>query len=200
MSRQPDFRELIGGEEVPAEELERLRRVHDLLVAAGPPPDLPERLARAPRRHARIVALPRPRLRTVLGLAAAAAVAVGFGIGFAVGNSGGYSTSFSVPMHGLGRLAAASASIDVGPLDAGGNWPLRVTVRGLPTLPANGWYALYLTKKGMPAVTCGTFRTSGGVTRVRLTAPYRLTEYDGWIITAHRPGQPNQLLLKTSRA
>ena len=36
----PNFDDLIG-EDVPAWERERLRRAHDLLVAAGPPPELP---------------------------------------------------------------------------------------------------------------------------------------------------------------
>ena len=35
----PDFRELVGDEGTP-EELALLRRAHDLLVAAGPPPEL----------------------------------------------------------------------------------------------------------------------------------------------------------------
>ena len=39
MSRPPDFDELVGNVEEP-DERERLRRVHELLVEAGPPPDL----------------------------------------------------------------------------------------------------------------------------------------------------------------
>ena len=40
MTREPDFNEFVG-EDVPAEERERLRRAHDLLLAAGPMPELP---------------------------------------------------------------------------------------------------------------------------------------------------------------
>src|ERR671936_1903421 len=39
MTRPPDFDELVGPD-AEAGERERLRRLHDLLVAAGPPPDL----------------------------------------------------------------------------------------------------------------------------------------------------------------
>src|SRR5262249_36852154 len=45
--KEPDFRELVGDEGTP-EELAKLRRAHDLLVAAGPPPELSPRLAEAP--------------------------------------------------------------------------------------------------------------------------------------------------------
>ena len=192
----PDFRELVGEEGTP-EELERLRRVHDLLVAAEPPPALTRRVRHAPRMRARVVTLPRPRLQAAIGFAAAAAVALGFGIGYAVGNGGGFSTNVTRPMHGLGRFALASASIEIGRHDTGGNWPLRMVVRGLPALPRGGWYELYLTKHGKPDATCGTFRVSGNVTSVRLNAPYNFGEYDGWVVTSHVRGQHDRVLLTT---
>jgi hypothetical protein len=192
----PDFRELVG-DEGPSEELERLERVHDLLVAAGPPPQLSRRLRRAPRLRARLVALPRPRLQAALGLAAAAAIALGFGIGYVVRGGGGFSSAFTRPMHGVGQLASASAAIEIGKRDASGNWQLEMVTRGLPVLPKNGWYELLLTKHGKPEATCGTFKVSGGVSRVRLNAPYDFTEYDGWVVTAHLPGRPNRVLLTT---
>lgn len=191
MTDGPDFRELVGEEGTP-EELERLRRVHDLLVAAGPPPELD---APAPRR--RLALLPRPRLQAALGLAAAAAIALGFGIGYAVGSGGGFSSNFARPMHGVGSLASASASIEIGTRDASGNWPLLMVVHGLPVLPHGGWYELYLTKHGKPDATCGTFKASGAVTRVRLNAPYNFSEYDGWVVTAHVPGQTDRVRLTT---
>src|SRR5947207_1389298 len=55
MTKAPEFRELVGDEGTP-EELERLRRVHELLVAAGPPPELPQSLAHAPRMGRRAIA------------------------------------------------------------------------------------------------------------------------------------------------
>jgi hypothetical protein len=136
-------------------------------------------------------------VQAMLGLAAAAAIALGFGIGYSVRSGGGFSASFTRPMHGVGQLAAANASIEIGKRDASGNWPLRMVVRGLPALPRGGWYELYLTKKGKPHVTCGTFKTAGGVANVRLTAPYDLRAYDGWIVTAHVPGARDRVLLST---
>ena len=53
----PDFFDLVGDEGTP-EELERLRRAHDLLVAAGPPPELSPRLAEAPSGIGRTSRLP----------------------------------------------------------------------------------------------------------------------------------------------
>ena len=65
MTRPPDFDDLLGPETQGAER-ERLRRVHELLVEAGPPPEIaPEiesptlgmTLARRPRRRLRGAAL-----------------------------------------------------------------------------------------------------------------------------------------------
>ena len=67
----PDFFDLVGDEGTP-EELERLRRAHDLLVAAGPPPELSPRLAEAPLGIGRTSRLPRRRRGAVLVLAAGA--------------------------------------------------------------------------------------------------------------------------------
>jgi hypothetical protein len=194
----PEFRDLVGEEGTP-EELERLRRVHDLLVSVEPPPELPRSLAKPPRSATplRVLRL-RPRVAAVAGLAAAAAIAIGFGIGYGVrGGGGGFSAAHVVPMHGLGRDAAAKAWIAIGNRDSDGNWALEMTVRKLPALPNGGWYELYLTKKGKPNVTCGTFRTGAALVRVRLTAPYDLREYDGWIVTAHVPGEHDRVLMTT---
>jgi hypothetical protein len=192
----PDFRELVGDEGTP-QELERLERVHELLVAAGPPPQLSRRLRRPPRVGARVIALPRRRVQAALAVAAAAAIAAGFGIGYGARGGGGFSTAFSRPMHGVGPVAAATASIEIGKVDAAGNWPLEMVTRGLPALPKDGWYELLLTKHGKPSASCGTFRVDGGVGRVRLNAPYDLREYDGWIVTAHVPGSRGRTLLTT---
>ena len=54
MSRPPHFGDLVGNDLSPAER-ERLERVHDMLVAAGPPPELPQGSL---RHHGRRVAWP----------------------------------------------------------------------------------------------------------------------------------------------
>ena len=186
----PDFHDLVGDEGTP-EELKRLRRVHDLLVAAGPPPELPPRLADAPgpgRSPALVAWLPRRRLEAAL-VAAAAVIAIAFAAGYLVGGRGpGFQAAHTVTMHGVGRVAAA-ASIEVGKKDAQGNWPLLVKVRGLRPLPPGGYYVLYLTKNGKPKASCGTFTVGGKLTTVRLSVPYQLWHYDGWVVEAYEPGK-----------
>jgi hypothetical protein len=204
--RTPDFDELVGGER-PADdrERERLRRVHDLLLEAGPPaelspeveagPDLtiPFRVRRSRRRTW--------RRATALLAAALAGLAVFFG-GYLVGNRGsGFDAAFVVQMRGTGEAPKASASLAVARPDAVGNWPMRVTVVGLPELPRGGYYVLYLTRNGRPIAPCGIFRTQGPATSFRANAPYRRGEIDGWIVTRQGPGQrgPGPTVLRTKR-
>ncbi len=188
--KRPDLRDVVG-QDVPPEELERLQRVHDLLLAAGPPPELPPALAEPPAGRARLGFLPRRRLGAALLLAAALAAAV-FGAGYLAGHrgGGGFSATFAVSMHGTAAAPQALASIQVGHRDRSGNWPLLVRVRGLRPLPKGDYYELFLTRGHRPAVSCGTFATHSGTTTVRLNAPYRLKSYDGWVVTAGGPGQP----------
>jgi len=195
MTRQPELRELVD-DDGPPEELERLRRVHDLLLAAGPPPDLPRAIASAPSLRGRVVALPR-RWRGALASAAAAAVfGLAFGLGYMLGGNDSFATKHRVAMRPVGS-SRASGLIDIGNRDAGGNWQLKVVVRGLPRLPTGSWYVLYLTKHGRAVVSCGTFNSSGPVTRVRMSAPYEFGEYDGWVVTAHMRGEPDRVLMTT---
>ena len=195
----PDFDELFTGDDAAPEELAELRTVHELLLSASPPPSLPARLARAPRvgRPERRW-LPRRRWRATLAFVAAAATAAAFALGYNLGGTAGFQPQFSRTMYGLAPVASARATIDVGRRDPSGNWPLRMTVRGLPPLPRHAWYQLYLTKKGEPSVLCGVFQTRrGSVTHVQLNAPDDLKEYSGWIVTAHVPGRVAHPLLAT---
>ena len=203
MSRPPDFRELVGDEGTP-EELEKLRRAHELLIAAGPPPELSPRLAEPPRapgqerRRAH-----RWRTRVAFGLATAVAGAA-FGVGYLVANHGPaeFLDSRSLEMHGVGQLAAAHASLAVGEHDAAGNYPLEMTVRGLPRAPDGGWYELLLSKHGRPTLSCGTFATAGQRVTVRLSVPYELTDFptlfDGWVVTLHVPDQKHVPVVMTT--
>jgi hypothetical protein len=205
MSPSPDFTELVGEGGSP-EELERLRRVHDLLVQAGPPPELSPELERAPAPppSAPVIALARRRPAAAFGVAAAAALAA-LVIGYVVGARGeGFDTAFSVPMHGVAPVPAARAQVKIGELDPAGNWPVVFTVSGLPKLPADGWYELYLTKRGKIKESCGTFIVEGldAETTVRLNVPYKLRGYSGWVITAHNPHYPHsqdRVLLRTDK-
>jgi hypothetical protein len=185
----PDFDELIGDDLAPAERA-RLKRVHELLIAAGPPPELPPHLATAPPEpRAKVIPIPRGRWRTV-GFAAAATLLIAFAAGWLIGSrNGADQIQRTVAMNGAN---GAHASLVVFEADAAGNWPMRMTVTGLPKLPHGGTYTLWLTKKGKLESTCGTFVVEEGTTKVRLNAPYRLKEYSGWVVV--RSGTTRPLL------
>jgi len=199
----PEFDELIG-EEVAGGERERLRSVHDLLVAAGPPPELSPALAEPPEVGGATVSLFPRRRRTTLLLIAAALAAAAFGGGYFAGGHGrGSRSAFesvgAVQMHGTDAAPNALATIELGDVDRAGNWPMLVTVQGLPQLERGAYYELYLTRHGRIAAPCGTFTVHPGTTKVRLNAPYKLSRYDGWVVTKHVAGRPesSQALLTT---
>lgn len=184
------------------EELARLRRAHDALLAAGPPPELPQRLSQPPRVARRVALLAGGRRRLTLALAAALTAAA-FGVGFFLGNRGDeFPQSRAVAMRGLGATENASARIVLGEPDSVGNWPMLLRVRGLKPLE-KGWYELYLTKDGKKIAPCGPFAVKeSGTTEVRMSVPYELDRYDGWVIVAydvetHETGPP---LLTTENA
>lgn len=195
MTNEPDFHELVGDEGRP-EELDKLRRVHELLVAAGPPPELSPRVANPPEvEESKVLEFKRRRPATLL-LAGVAAAAAAFVIGYAVGN---HHSSFSaigppIPMHGIAQARAARADIKIGSHDTGGNYPLEMTVQGLAKLPKGGWYELLLSKGGKPTLPCGDFAVDDTQTTVRLSVPYDFSDlrahkaFDGWVVVAHRPG------------
>jgi hypothetical protein len=196
-----DVSELVG-DEVAGDELERLQRVHDLLLAAGPPAELPPHLAEPPAPEARLLRLvPRSRVRVALLLAAGLAAAA-FAGGFLVGHSSAsFDTEFTAPMVGTAAARASTAAIKIGHMDDSGNWPLLMQVRGLPELPAGRHYELYLSRKGKPVASCGTFRVHGGTTTVRLNAPYRLKRFDGWVVVERELGheERGEILMRTPR-
>jgi hypothetical protein len=197
--KPPNLRELLG-DDVPRDELQRLGRVHELLVRAGPPPELPSELADPPQPEGAVALLPRHRWRTLAALAAALALAA-FGAGWLAASSGDSDEAafpaidFRVPMHGTRAAPNAVASIAVAERDEAGNWPLAMTVRGLPDLRDGEEYELWLTKDGKLAALCGPFRTDGDNVAY-LNAPYRLRSYDGWVVT--RAGD-KRFLLKTTK-
>jgi hypothetical protein len=81
--RAPDFDDLIG-RDVPDEERARLLRAHQLLVEAGPPPELSPELDSVPWPEESQMPLLKPRQHHRLLLAAAIATAIG--IGFVLGH------------------------------------------------------------------------------------------------------------------
>jgi hypothetical protein len=189
-STGPEFRDIVGDDLAPDEEAQ-LRRVHELLLAAGPPPELPPALAEPPREQsAKVIGFPVRRRLGVAAVLAAALAAAAFGGGYLLGDRGSGWTSEGAPIAMHGASPAQLASIRLAPKDSAGNWPLLLRVKGLPELPKGGYYELLLTKNGKFGPSCGTFRVHGNVTEVVLNAPYRLKAWDGWVVVAHRTGKP----------
>ena len=184
-TRPPDFEELVGNELEPAER-DRLHRVHDLLVAAGPPPNLSIELD-SPPADATVHVLPRRRRGVVAALAAAlatfAAILV-FAVGYLAGGRGDDPGTFDVlGMTGVGQAQDASATIEIFDVDELGNWPMRLEVRGLQPSSGGRLYELWLTKDGRLAAPCGRFfAEEDGLTVIPLNAPYRLTDFDEWVV------------------
>ena len=181
--RTPDFDELVGPEVV-GEERAQMRRAHDLLIAAGPPAELPATLEPSPVR-----AFPRRRAAALL-LAAALATALFAGGWFARGEEESFDVRRVVPMRATAKATGASALIKLGHPDATGNWQMILVVRGLEPLPEDGYYELLLTKDGKPVATCGSFKVKlSGETTVRLGASYKLGEFDGWVVRPYIHGR-----------
>ena len=179
-TRPPDFDDLVGAE-VDQRERDRLRRVHELLVEAGPPPELSRTstpLIGAPVASTR----PTRRRRALLALAAAIGAAAIFGLGLVVADGGDPSAERVVAMSGP---SGASASLEIFELDDAGNWPMLIDVQGLPPASDGSLYELWLTKDGELAALCGKFLTDPeGRSVVPMNAPWRLDEFDGWVVVA----------------
>lgn len=207
--RPPDLGDLVG-EDVSGQELDQLRRVHDLVLAAGPLPELPPSLQHPPvveddRRDASAAFALIPRKSGRLLTFAAALAVMTLVIGYIIGHRhGDFKTDFTVRMTGTPAAPHAVGLVRVAPIDSVGNWPLELQVIGLKPLPKGGYYTLYLTRHHKPAASCGTFRVHDGQTVVRLNAPYNFRKYDknGWVVVAHGPGEPKPgpIVLKASRS
>jgi hypothetical protein len=187
----PDLRELVG-EDVPDDELRRLAHADALLRSVpGPPAELPASLTRTVASIAQPRASLWTRRRVAGALALAAAIAaVFFAFGTLAGGGGDFDERAAIPME-VGDVASeASATIRVGNPDDSGNWPLRLEVEGLEPLPKGGYYLLWLAKNGDFGVACGSFRVGDGETVAQWDVSYRLADYDEWVVTAYRPGEP----------
>jgi hypothetical protein len=195
VSETPDFRELVGGDLTPEEELE-LARVDQLLRSVpAPAAEVPGSLTHAVERIGTATPLwTRRRLVAAVALAAALG-ALFFGVGRWADN--GFDTRATVPMQAAKGAPQASALIKLGSRDeATGNWKLQLVVEGLPHLGGGRYYVLWLAKDGEYAGTCGTFDVNGRTT-VDMTASYDLSEYDAWVISEARADAPWLLTAKT---
>jgi hypothetical protein len=176
----PDFDELVGNDLDP-EERARLERVHHLLVAAGPPPE--------PAAAAVVELRPQRRRGALLAVAAAIAIAA-LAVGGAVAHGPGGGVEH-VTMEGTPAAADASASLTVFAIDDAGNWPMELKVEGLAPSPPDRPFELWLTRAGELKALCGAFLTDeSGRATVPLNAPYRFSEYDGWVVVEEGSKQP----------
>ncbi|HWG55541.1 MAG TPA: hypothetical protein VNT58_03365 [Gaiellaceae bacterium] len=206
------FEDLVDDPRLGAEERERLRRMHDLLLAVGPPPEAPAHLE--PPVEADVVAL-RPRRRPLLLLAATVALAAAAGGGYLAGRDAPNeaaappATTVAPPattapttttppparvplvaMRGVGAAAAASATVEILPRADSGDYPVRLRVKGLP---ANETFEMWVVDDdGELDTLCGTFRTTGAITDAVITAPYEMRTRDEWVVV--RPGTTEPLL------
>jgi hypothetical protein len=191
VNRTPNLDELVGADTTGSER-ERLQHVHDLLLEAGPPPELSPELEAGPNlkmtvgKRRRVV-----KQRALLLLAASLALLLIFLGGYAVGNHGGTdksTTAVTLQLSGTSAVPrGVRASLEVWHR-RDGNWPMTLTAVGLPKLPPHNYYEVYLIRDGQLSGSCGTFRvtnTHRAVT-VSLNSPYTLEKGDSWIVT--RPG------------
>jgi hypothetical protein len=188
MTQGPDFDELVGAD-LDAPERDRLLRVHELLVAAGPPPDL--RLGEVGQPAVEPVRLS-SRRRRVAALGLAAALAVAFAAGLVIGDRRDNSGTFEVvTMTGTAYTTGVSARLTIFDADEAGNWPMELMVAGLTPSSERRPYELWLTKGGKLEALCGSFLAEpDGTTVVPMNAPYRLSQFDGWVVVAEGSKSP----------
>ena len=188
MREPPELSELVG-DDLPPDERRRLERVDALLRSVpGPPAEVPGALTSSVHRLAGVAPL-WTRRRAVLAVALAAALsALFFGIGlWASGDD--FEAVRTVELRPTENATGAAGVIRLGRRDdETGNWELVVEVSGLRPLPEGGYYDLWLAKDREYAGACGTFNVGpDGRARVRMTASYRLSEFDSWVVTAIVP-------------
>jgi hypothetical protein len=198
MTQPPDFDQLIGAD-VEGAERARLRNVHTLLVQAGPPPEISPTIE-APTLGMTMGRRARPVRRRVMLLAAAISIiALAFLAGYISANSGGGTTGHVLKLTGTPAAPSAFASLQIEPHDAAGNWPMNLSVKGLPTLKGHWYYEVYLMRNGKPYAPCGSFKVAAGrATVVQLNAPYRLRHGDSWVVTKQSPDSrtPGKVVLR----
>jgi hypothetical protein len=188
----PRFDDLIEADVSDAER-SRLQHVHDLLVAAGPPPELSPRLEAGPTLAMTLSRPAKPRGRRIALLAATIAIlAVAFVLGYVAGNRGGglASAQTTMQLSGTHAAPAALAALKILPADTSGNWPMKLTATGLPKLGRDGYYEVFLVRNGKIYAPCGSFISKGNTRSIDVTlnAPYDLQPNDTWIVTKQKRG------------
>jgi hypothetical protein len=202
-----NFEDLVDLTDLSDEDEGRLRRVHQMLVAAGPPADLPIDLSTPTAvGGGEVVSLAqhRSRRRPVAALLIAATVAVAcFGGGYLLATQASGKSAIDVvrvvPMQGVQQNSFASLS--VGASDQNGNWPIQLTVNGLPQLQDKESYYLMVWQNGKPVSFCGAFEVADhGSTTVTFNVAYKITKDTHWVVTRMAPGAkfPGHVVMTTS--
>lgn len=131
----------------------------------------------------------------LLLLAAALSIAAVFVSGYAVGDHRGGSAPRNavvrtLALSGTSVAPHARARLEVWPA-RGGNWPLTLSVMGLPKLPPHTYYEVDLVHGGKPWESCGTFRITSAAHAVTLTlnAPRAFRKGDSWVVTRQALGR-----------
>ena len=182
MNRRPEFDELVDEVEDRAERA-RLERVHELLAATPPPPELSPLLQTPPPASPRDLPWQRPRAMRPRFALVGAALLTAFLVGYLSAGPGSSEDAVkytrTIELEGQGDDHGA---IGLGTRDERGNWPMIVSVWGLDHLSGGDYYTLALTREGKPVVTCGTFNVAGDQTSVKMVAAYNLDRFDGWVV------------------
>ena len=142
----------------------------------------------------------------MLLLAAALAVVVVFVAGYTMGGGGGGGAKsqpkvLAQELRGTALVPHAQGTLEVWNSEDGHNWPMTLTVVGLPQLPPRSFYEVYLFRHGRIGGSCGLFRvgnSSQDPVTVTLSSPYELQSGDSWVVT--RPGrrgaEPGPMVLR----
>jgi hypothetical protein len=185
----PRFDDVID-DAVTGAERERLRNVHELLVQAGPPEELPPHLEAGPTLAMTLSRERKPTRRRVALLAGTIALlAAAFLLGYLAGNrGGGLARGETMELSGTAAAPGALASLRILPADGSGNWPMKLSATGLPKLGPKQYYMVFLKRHGELYAPCGTFVANGDAVSVTLNAPYRLQPHDTWVVTEQTRG------------
>ena len=178
-----NFDELIGEEPAGAER-DRLRSVHELLVEAGPPPELTPEVASGPTLAMTLGRVRRmTRSRRMLIPAVAAALLIALVIGGSLGGGGG--GGVAIPLEGTVAAPLAHGTLTVLTAEPH-TQPVQITVEGLE----QGHYVVYLVRNGRPWTECGSFtvRNPAADTVAKMNSPYSLQAHDTWVVTRQVTG------------
>jgi hypothetical protein len=206
------FDELVDHPSLSPEERARLRRVHDLLLEVGPPPEVPQHLR--PPGEGRVIPFPR-RNRGLMLIAAALALAAAGGAGYLLGDRTAseeaartitateattvVETVTSAPespsgprvsLTGVGEAAGASGTVEILPRAPSGDYPVRLRLSGLPERET---FEMWIVDDdGELDKLCGSFASGYHGTDVTIPVPYEMRTRDDWVIV--RPGSTEPLL------